>query len=223
MNEFIAYGGGRGSTAILLKKLKSIRSGDLEVVFVDHGADLPETQKYVRDIQEELDINITTRQSGNLYDYCWQHRVLPSIHWRWCTDKFKIRPMKKYVGTDIPIIGLTYDERWRAKDFEIKGKGIYPLIREEITTRQTLGLFEEISIPCKSGCFFCPFQNKESWRRLFFNHPTLFKKALALEERVRERNNRIWLYEGLLKNLNLEFQEQITFAQIEKTLNEQGA
>lgn len=184
MSEFIAYGGGRGSTVTVLRKLNLIRSGDLEVIFVDHGADLPETRKYVRDIQEELDINITTRDAGNLYDYCWQHQILPSIHWRWCTDKFKIRPMKKYAGKDTPIIGLTYDERWRSKDFQINGKADFPLIREEITTRSALKLFGDVPVPCKSGCFFCPFQGKEQWRKLFFNHPTLFKKAMDLENRI---------------------------------------
>lgn len=183
------------------------------MVFVNHGGDLPETYQYVKDIQQNLDINITTRDSAeNLYDYCWQHKIIPSIHWRWCTDKFKIRTMRKYVDQDIPMIGLSFDERWRAKDFQIEKRSIFPLIEERVTKFRALQEFKDVPIPCKSGCFFCPFQKKEQWRQLFFNHPYLFLKALLLENRVRERNPRIWLYEGLLKNLDLEFREQKTLS-----------
>jgi len=211
MNEFIAYGGGVGSTALIIKNLKLIKEGELEIVFVNHESDLPETYEYVRNIQQELDIDITTKNTGNLFDFCWHHRILPSIHWRWCTDKFKIRPMKKYVGKDIPQIGYTWDERKRAFGFP---DSIYPLIDGEITRTQALREFKGIKIPCKSGCFFCPYQNKEAWRQLFFNHPYLFLKALLLEERARERNPNIWLYEGLLKNLNREFKEQQTLMEL---------
>ena len=208
INPFIAYGGGVGSTALILKNISIVKKGDLEVVFIDHKSDLPETYYYVKKIQDFLDFDITIKESENLYDYCWQHKILPSIHWRWCTDKFKIRPMKKYVGKDIPQIGLSYDEKWRAKDFEINGKAQYPLIKEEITKRKALLDFKDVPIPCKSGCYFCPFQNKEQWRLLFFNHRDLFEKAVSLENRARERNPKIWLYEGLLKRLKIEFEEQ---------------
>jgi hypothetical protein len=208
MREFIAYGGGVGSSALILRNLKSVKKKELEVVFVNHGADLPETYNYVRNIQNELDFDVTILATENLFDYCWQHKILPSIHWRWCTDKFKIRPMKKYVGKDIPQIGLSFEERWRAKDFEINKRASFPLIRESITKRKALLEFNDVKVPCKSGCFFCPFQKKEQWRQLFFNHPFLFLKAMLLENRVRQRNKNIWLYEGLLKNLDREFREQ---------------
>lgn len=207
-SPYIAYGGGVGSSALILRHLKKVRAGDLEVVFINHGADLPETYNYVKDIQQDLDIDITTRDAGSLYDYCWYHKILPSIHWRWCTDKFKIRPMKRYAGNDIPMIGLSYDERWRAKDFQINGNSTFPLIQTGVTKTAALKEFKEVSIPCKSGCFFCPFQKKTQWRNLFFNHPYLFLKALLLENKARERNRNIWLYEGLLKNLDREFREQ---------------
>jgi hypothetical protein len=208
MNKYIAYGGGVGSTALILKNLKKVQLGELEVIFINHGSDFPETYEYIKNIQNELDISITIRTPENLFDYCWQYKILPSIHWRWCTDKFKIRPLKKYTGNDIPIIGLSFDERWRSKDFQINGKSDFPLITHEITKRRALLDFKNVSIPCKSGCFFCPFQKKEAWRQLYFNHPYLFLKAMLLEDRARERNPNIWLYQGLLKNLYREFREQ---------------
>lgn len=214
-SEFIAYGGGLGSSTLILQHLKTIRAGDLEVVYVNHEADLPETHQYVRDIKEVLDINITQLKPGSLYDYCYEHRLIPSIHWRWCTDKFKIRPMKKYAGEDRPMIGLSYDERWRAHDFEFNGKASFPLIQNETTRYKAVKEFEDedVPVPCKSGCFFCPFQSRLQWRNLWKNHPDLYLKAIQLEERARERNNKIWLFHGdpfkrTLRQLMKSFTEQ---------------
>ena len=152
-------------------------------------------------------MDITELKTDNLFDFCWYNRILPSIHWRWCTDKFKIRPMKKYVGKDIPQIGYTLDERKRAFGFKFN-VARYPLIDGGITRYKALLDFKDVSIPCKSCCFFCPYQNKEQWRKLYFEYPYLFLKALLLENRCRERKLDMWLYQGLLKNLDREFKEQ---------------
>lgn len=208
MSEFIAYGAGVGSTALLYLKRKPIRSGDIEVVYSDHGGDLPESREYIKKISESMDIDITCLNAGNLYDYCWLKKLLPSIHWRWCTDKFKIRPMKKYVDGDVPAIGITLDERHRAYDFRFGGRSSFPLLDQRVTRNQALSMIEAEK-PCKSGCFFCPFQGKEQWRQLYTNHKELFLKAMALEEHARTRNTKIYLYKGLLKNLQREFETQV--------------
>jgi hypothetical protein len=39
-----------------------------------------------------------------------------------------------------------------------------------------------LPIPVKSGCYFCPFQSKESLLRLLKKHPDLYAKAEALEK-----------------------------------------
>lgn len=208
MSEFIAYGAGVGSTALLYLKKRAIQSGEIEVIYSDHGCDLPESREYIRKISDKMDIDITCLTAGNLYDYCWQKRILPSIHWRWCTDKFKIRPMRKYVDGDVPAIGITLDERNRAYDFRFCGKSVFPLLEKRITRNQALNIIDGEK-PCKSGCFFCPFQKKEQWRQLFIHHKDLFERARQLEDHARERNHRIYLYKGQLKNLEREFQTQV--------------
>lgn len=206
VKEYIAYGGGVGSTKILLGNVNLIKK-DLEVIYSNHQSDLPETFKYIDYIKNELDIDITVLNVGNLYDYCWKHKILPSIYWRWCTDKFKVRPMKRYVDGDIPLIGLTYDERSRSKGFRYSGKSEFPLINNRITRNKALKSFN-CDIPYKSGCFFCPFQSKEEWRQLYLNHHDLFLKALKLEEKAKQRNQKIYLYKGGLKRLYDEFRFQ---------------
>lgn len=212
MREFVAYGAGVGSTALLYLKEPQILSGEIEVVYSDHGCDLPESREFIQKISADMDIDITRLNAGNLYDYCWKKRILPSIRWRWCTDKFKIRPMKKYVDGDIPLIGITLDERHRAFDFQFNGQSKFPLLNERITRNQALHMIETEK-PCKSGCYFCPFQGKEKWRSLYKNHRDLFERAVRLEEHARERNPKIWLYDGLLRNLKTEFETQSNLTQ----------
>lgn len=207
MNHFLAYGAGVGSTALIFDNLKDIRSGEIEVVYSDHESDLPESRDYVKQIQQDIDIDVTVLKPGNLYDYCWQKQILPSIHWRWCTDKFKIRPMRKYVDGDIPIIGITLDERRRVGDFAFQGKSEFPFVQQRVTRNQAEQMIT-VDKPCKSGCFFCPFQKKEQWRKLFVEHNDLFIKAMKLEENAQKRNPKIWLYEGGLNKLHREFKFQ---------------
>lgn len=204
---FIAYGAGVGSTALLYLKKDAIRSGDIEVVYSNHGQDLQETRDYLKTIKDALDIDITVLNVGNLYDYCWQKQILPSVHWRWCTDKFKIRPMRKYVDGDIPAIGITLDECKRAYDFRFNGKSTFPLLDQNITRNQALQMIDAEK-PCKSGCYFCPFQKKEAWIKLYKEHKDLYEKAERLEENALKRNNKIWLYKGGLRHLRMEIETQ---------------
>jgi hypothetical protein len=64
-------------------------------------------------------------------------------------------------------------------------KNVYPLIDYKIGRQQCIKIITEagLPIPIKSGCYFCPFRNNEDWANLYRNHPQLYKKAMALEER----------------------------------------
>ena len=213
--KYISYGGGVGSTGLILKMLPEVKAGDVEVIYAKTGADLPETDQYLDYLQQNLDLDITTVSAQeSLYDFCWRHNTIPHRAWRWCTDKFKIRPILKYTGRrDEPCFGLTWDERWRARDFTVKGTPCHqPFVNQGISRALVLPQIEkaDIKTPCKSGCFFCPFQSKERWRELFFNHPDLYEKAALLEERaMRNRSGNILSPTGrTLRVLEKEFREQ---------------
>jgi len=115
--------------------------------------------------------------------------------------------MKKYVDGDIPAIGITMDERKRANDFRFGGKSRFPLLDQNITRNQALAMIEAEK-PCKSGCFFCPFQKKEAWIKLYKEHKELYEKAERLEENAWKRNRNIWLYKGGLHRLRKEIETQ---------------
>lgn len=220
MKQYLSYGAGVGSTALLCYMIEGIRCGDVEVVFCDHGADWPETYKYVEYIQKNLDINITCLKvdiqgSSGLYNFYRDKKLIPFYRYRICTDKAKIRPLTKYFDTPCTnYLGITWDERKRARPNNRKKiKNCYPFVEERIRRDRAIKIIENtgLKVPNKSGCFFCPFQGKAEWERLFNEHNELFIKAIDLEENA---NNSILpsgrslqsLYNGFKYQSKLKFE-----------------
>jgi len=189
--KYLSYGAGVGSTALICHMIDDIRNGSIEVIFCNHGADWPETYEYVEYIKEALGIEIKTihveiQGSKGLYNFYIDHNTIPLYRYRICTDKAKIRPFNKYIKRPCNVfLGITWDERKRAKPNKIKSiKNCYPFVEERITRDQSIKIIEDtgLKVPNKSGCYFCPFQGKAEWKRLYDEHNELFVKAIKLED-----------------------------------------
>lgn len=190
IKQYLSYGAGVGSTALLCYLLDEVKSGDIEVVFCDHGGDWPETYDYVNYIQQKLDINITVlkvdiEKKGGLYDYFHHYKMVPLFQYRICTDKGKIKPFNKYIERPcMNYLGITWDERRRARANRLKTvTNQYPFVEKRITRNAAIKIITNagLNIPIKSGCWFCPFQGKDQWRKLYNMHDDLFLKAIELE------------------------------------------
>lgn len=214
MTKYLSYGAGVGSTALLCHMLDDIRCGAVEVVFCDHGADWPETYEYVEYIKKALSINITILKveiqgSKGLYNFYKDYNTIPFYRYRICTDKAKIRPFNKYAKMPCNVfLGITWDERKRAKPNTLKKVvNCYPFVEERITRDKAIRIIKNtgLKVPNKSGCYFCPFQGKAEWKRLFDEHNDLFVKAIELEDNA---NNRILPSGRSLQSLYDEFNFQ---------------
>ncbi|HDH44777.1 MAG TPA: hypothetical protein ENG66_05235 [Thermococcus sp.] len=199
MEKYLSYGGGVNSTALLL--LLTEKGENFEVVFVDTGVEYPETYEYIEYLKT-LGFEITVLKPkvkgkngkfyDNLYEYCYDHKFLPSIYLRWCTYRFKLIPIWEYVKKPcIMYIGISYDERHRVLKkgyYDKKAKGIkpvYPLVELKITRYDCLRIIKQhgLKVPGKSGCWICPVQSKKRLLWLRTKHPNLFKKIIELEKR----------------------------------------
>jgi hypothetical protein len=183
MKEYQSFGFGVNSVAL----------GELlncEKVFVDTGAEYPETYEYIKYYLETgREVTILTPQvegCNNIVDWCHKIGHAPFRMYRSCTDKFKIRIMERYFEKPCIVnIGIAYDERHRVKGYkkrDIEYK--YPLVERRITRQGCIELIKEadLRVPPKSGCWLCPFQPKPAWWRLGRNHPELFWKAVEIDE-----------------------------------------
>ena len=184
---YLSYGGGINSSALMVLKENEIE----EAVFVDHGGDYPDTYLYVEYmIKQGFPITVIKPEVegfNSLYDFCMAKHLIPSRLLRWCTDKFKITPITKYVDTPCNMmIGFCLDETKRVKsEFRFKREimASYPLIKEGITRRGCIKLLQDagLDVPRKSCCFFCPFQKRLEARELYLNYPDLYAKCEAME------------------------------------------
>jgi hypothetical protein len=192
----LSYGGGINSTALALWLMD--RGEDFLMVFADTGAEYPETLEYVDYFEETtghpIDIVKAEIVEGRdwaedgLYGYSFFHNMVPYRQFRWCTIKFKIRPLEAYRkrnGVEEIYIGFDAGEPHRIKHHE-KDSAIklYPLVDNGIDRAGCLEIIKAhgLELPRKSGCYICPYQRIRQWNYLFRNHPELWDKAVALED-----------------------------------------
>lgn len=192
--HILSFGGGVNSTALAVLMVREQALLD-EAVFADTGAESPETYQYL-DIAEAylaqhgIPLRRIQRRGRDLYETCWERRVIPSAIWRWSTRDFKVRPIQRYYKTlHTPIvqyIAIAFDELERMRDSLVPSiVNAYPLIDRRITREGCIEIIrsEGLPVPPKSGCWFCPFNNLDRWQWLRAAHPDLFTRAVALEER----------------------------------------
>jgi len=200
--KYLSFGAGVQTTAILLM-YPQIKFD--EVIFADTGSELPETyeylEKYSKPFMEENGIKFTVVRANDkginsLEEYCLHYKLIPSMQIRWCTDKFKTKPIEKYLLSkpkeDFPItgiFGISYDEAHRVKKPRYEWWLLeYPLVELKMTRQDCIKVIEKkgYPIPPKSGCFFCPFRTKKQWEELYIKHPDLYERAIRLEENSRD-------------------------------------
>jgi len=188
MNFYLSYGAGVGSEALRLWLLE--QDWPFEAVHVDHGCDWPETYEFLSTVPDITIIKPDVQGHDNLYDYCAKYRMVPSHVNRWCTDKFKIRPLNKYFKRPAIIyIGFSIDESQRIKKIEDRELFYhYPLVAQGMTRQNCIEYIQEKTgnVPTRSGCWFCPFQPSKQWIELKRKHPKLYEKAKILEQKNME-------------------------------------
>lgn len=171
---------------------------EFENVFVDVGAEHPETYEYLEYLQEQgykfTILKPNVEGFNNLYDYCKRYRIVPGQFRRWCTDKFKIGTLRKYIQPPaILFIAIDSGEQHRAFKKPLKQGVInaYPLIDYRIDRRKCIEIIKEhgLKVPRKSGCYICPFATKSEIRQLYLNYPDLYEKRKEIEQLALERTN----------------------------------
>lgn len=190
MKHILSYGAGVNSTAIIaLAILKRIPMPDY-IVFSDTGAEWPHTYKYM-DYMESKGIGIIYLEGGTkemtLIEFCQGKNFIPSRMNRWCTDYWKIQPVRRFAKSfdeDFEmILGIDMGEAHRAERSRYKERK-FPLIELGIDREGCKKVIREagLGIPQKSGCYICPYQRKRQWIELKKYYPNLWKVAVDLEK-----------------------------------------
>jgi len=211
--QVLSFGGGVNTAALLALAYQGKLQFDV-ALFADTGCEIPETyawiEKYAKPVCKELGIEFVVVRGeekvhgkvvSNLYDYCWEYRFLPSRRWRFCTDKFKVRPIKAWVieNCDDPvlILGIDASEKHRARECtDIPCR--YPLVELGIDRRECKRIIRQIKQPDFGGTSHptCPYSSVSRFKWLYEAHPDLFMKAEALEKNALAYQKGFTLKEG---------------------------
>lgn len=193
----VSFGGGADSTAMLIEmRRRGVRPS--LILFADTGngdAELPDTYRHIERMSEwtraAWGIGVTTVRNDGRYGAleveCRTIQNLPSIAYgfRSCSDKYKVRPMRKLAKglglTDsLWAVGINADESHRVKDDPTT---YYPLVEWGIGRAEVRQICEaELGyVPLKSACFYCPSTKKREVLALRDRYPDLFARAVAME------------------------------------------
>ncbi len=189
MKHYLSFGGGVNSVALYL--LMQDLGMEFEAVYVDHGADWPETAEYVETFRKKYPVTIITPEykgCKSILEYCQKYSETPSRRFRWCTGKFKVRPINKYFQSPCFVhLGVDAGEAHRARFASEGGReNRYLLLEHGINRDGCKDIIKKhgLSVPIKSGCFFCPFQRLSQFRALRRKHPDLFCIAQNIEKKA---------------------------------------
>ncbi len=227
MENIVSFGAGQNSTAmIILMKKKNIPINEIIFANVGDNNEEPETYIFIEEFKEwckKNDLQFTTVKShlGNLKDYYYKRKIIPYRMFRSCSDKFKVRPINKYIKENYKervniFMGIGIDERRRSYNFTETKTAFYnfPLIDYNIDRKGCIDIIkkEGINIPVKSGCYFCPFKSKKGWVELYHKHNNKFEEAILFE-----KNGRAYPEGNFMGNMTLETLKKIIIEQQDLT------
>ncbi len=131
----------------------------------------------------------------SLTDVIEIRKRIPSLRNRWCTEYSKITPIKLYLRKEQKagnytkparaLIGISLDEWQRIhKPHLSEYITSYPLIEMRMSRKDCIDLIRKSGypLPPKSGCYYCPFQGIDQWRKLYDTERDKFFYAAHLEE-----------------------------------------
>ena len=188
--------GGKDSSALAIYMRD--RVPDMEYFFCDTGAELPETYKYLAKLEVVLGKPIARLNSDRNFAHYFEvfRGTLPSPQMRWCTSLLKIKPLEEWIGEDdaVSYVAIRVDESNRKGYISTKPniRTRFPFVEDGIDHAKVVRILEDagISLPeyyrwrTRSGCYFCFFQRKAEWVGLADNHPDLFERAVAIEQKT---------------------------------------
>ena len=204
MIKIASFGCGVDSVAmLLLSKEQGIKYD--EIIFADTLDELPSTYQYMDYFEKKSGFQITKVKSkhGSLYDYFFKGKSQSSKFHHWCSDKFKIQPIRKYLRekygkkeTFEMSIFIDFSEFHRMRESDRKYiKNKYPLVEQKLNRDQLKEIIKSKGylVPEKSGCYHCCFTTKKGWIKLRNKEPDLWQKTKDLENNSNTKESLIKL------------------------------
>lgn len=212
VRHILGLSGGKDSAALAVLLHKEVPQ--MEYFFCDTGEELAETYDYLDRLEARLGIRITRLHAERGFRHWLEvyRGVLPSPRMRWCTKQLKIMPLEEFVGGDraVSYVGIRADERREGyistkpnitARFPFRERGLVKADVIRILEESGLGMPDYYRWRSRSGCYFCFYQQKIEWVRLYDEHRALFEQAAAYEEGHEDGRRYTWSQGETLREL----------------------
>ncbi|MBK7338753.1 MAG: hypothetical protein IPJ00_22645 [Saprospirales bacterium] len=145
---------------------------------------------------------------NNLIDGIKRFRFMPSAGARYCTSRFKIEPIERFLKKQGPcelMIGLNEDEN--PESFERTGNWMllknvqyrYPLIEDGYNRADCETLLTQHGMHpnfpvymSRGGCYMCFFKSKAEYKAMYILDRATFMKAWELEKDIQDRRQKFF-------------------------------
>lgn len=214
MKTFIAFSGGVESTAMCLLYGKGATA-----VFTDTGSEhafmyqrIDRVEAALKEFHSgdfsliRLKASVTAKgeKVDTLTGYVERMLYFPSSGDRFCTSRFKISPLDKFLkeqGEAELLIGLNADETDREGNHGLLSnvKYRYPLQDDGYTRQDCIDLLEKNGLkpdfPAymrRGGCIFCPFKSKKEYAAMVHLSPNEIELVRDLEEKCQDKRGKYY-------------------------------
>lgn len=196
MNRFVAFSGGKDSTALALI------CPDAIPVFTDTRWEFPQVYKHIAQFERATGRQVIRLQHpdwpGGIPEYIQHSAFLPGHGARWCTRMFKIETYNTFLRNHLPaelLIGLRADEPEREGNLTLMdGLTIrYPLREQGLKLADVLRIcLEHDLLPrrevymARGGCMGCFYKRKSEVQAMAALCPEILDELQRLEEGVQD-------------------------------------
>ena len=196
--EYVAFSGGVDSTALALLM------PDAELIFTDTGWEFPHVYEHLDRFEQVTGRNVkrivNEQFRGGIPEYITHSLFMPNHGARYCTDKFKITPMNKYLADgSILNVALRADEPERTgnltKNIVIK----YPLREKGMTRIDCVKICVENDLlpryppyAARGGCKGCFYKRKSEIIAMQMLVPEVVDELRELEESVQDERGKFF-------------------------------
>ncbi len=108
---------------------------------------------------------------------------------RWCSDRFKRKPLNDARGDDVVIIGIDAGEAHRARRWQGDDSVKFPLIELGMNRQDCIEVIKKVgwNVPVKSGCVICPYAKPAEFAQLKKEHREIFNEVCEIERKTLAR------------------------------------
>jgi 3'-phosphoadenosine 5'-phosphosulfate sulfotransferase (PAPS reductase)/FAD synthetase len=197
--NIVSLSGGKDSTAMLIMMLEDDYKIE-EIIFADTTVEFPEMYEYLKEVEKYINKPIKILKPKKSWDELFYTRFksgkykgniygFPTLKFKWCNMRLKLDTLNRYYNSlnenDIMWLGLAFNETQRYKTLKKYNNKRSYLYENQITEKECDRYLREIGLLnplydrfLRTGCYLCPFQPKNSLKKLRNKYPLLWRKLL---------------------------------------------